>query len=189
MGDRLDLDRVHFLGKVAYRDYLNLLRLSSAHLYLTYPFVLSWSMLEAMALGCLVIGSDTAPVQEVIQDGVNGLLVPFFQTQALAERVIEVLEAPERFRDLRAAARATICDRYDFERHQLAGPSEAHRRVRLLGPARGSAQGTGSRPASRARVIAPNHPATAAAASASVICSGSRSRSGSASTAKARGSK
>jgi glycosyltransferase involved in cell wall biosynthesis len=117
MGDRLDLDRVHFLGKVAYRDYLNLLRLSSAHLYLTYPFVLSWSMLEAMALGCLVIGSDTAPVQEVIQDGVNGLLVPFFQTQALAERVIEVLEAPERFRDLRAAARATICDRYDFERH------------------------------------------------------------------------
>lgn len=117
LGDKLDLSRVHFLGKVAYGDYLNLLRLSSAHIYLTYPFVLSWSMLEAMALGCLVIGSATAPVEEVIQDGVNGLLVPFFQTQVLAERVIEALAEPERFRSLRTEARATICSRYDFERH------------------------------------------------------------------------
>lgn len=117
LGDKLDLSRVHFLGKVAYGDYLNLLRLSSAHIYLTYPFVLSWSMLEAMALGCLVIGSATAPVEEVIQDGVNGLLVPFFQTQVLAERVIEALAEPERFRSLRSEAHATIRARYDFERH------------------------------------------------------------------------
>ena len=117
VGDKLDLSRVHFLGKVAYRDYLNLLRLSSAHIYLTYPFVLSWSMLEAMALGCLVIGSATAPVEEVIRDGVNGLLVPFFQTQVLAERVIEALAEPERFRSLRAEAHATIRARYDFEHH------------------------------------------------------------------------
>jgi glycosyltransferase involved in cell wall biosynthesis len=117
LGDKLDLSRVHFLGKVAYGDYLNLLRLSSAHIYLTYPFVLSWSMLEAMALGCLVIGSATAPVEEVIQDGVNGLLVPFFQTQVLAERVIEALTEPERFRHLRSEAHATIRARYDFERH------------------------------------------------------------------------
>ena len=117
LGDRLDLSRVHFLGKVPYEDYLNLLRLSSAHLYLTYPFVLSWSMLEAMALGCLVIGSDTAPVQEVIQDGVNGILVPFFEPQRLAERVIEALATPERFHGMRAKARKTIRGKYDFERH------------------------------------------------------------------------
>lgn len=117
LGDQLDLGRVHFLGKVAYGDYLNLLRLSSAHIYLTYPFVLSWSMLEAMALNCLVIGSATSPVEEVIEDGVNGLLVPFFQAQILAERVIEALAQPERFRSLRAEAGATIRARYDFERH------------------------------------------------------------------------
>jgi glycosyltransferase involved in cell wall biosynthesis len=117
LGDKLDLSRVHFLGKVAYQDYLNLLRLSRAHIYLTYPFVLSWSMLEAMALGCLVIGSDTAPVQEVIQDGVNGILVPFFEPQRLAERVIEALATPGAFVTMRAKARKTIQSRYDFERH------------------------------------------------------------------------
>lgn len=121
LGDKLDLSRVHFLGKVSYGDYLNLLRLSSAHIYLTYPFVLSWSMLEAMALGCLVIGSATSPVEEVIQDGVNGLLVPFFQTQLLAERVIDALAEPERFRSLRTEARATIIDRYDFDLHSWPG--------------------------------------------------------------------
>ncbi len=115
LGDKLDLSRVHFLGKVAYGDYLNLLRLSAAHIYFTYPFVLSWSMLEAMALECLVIGSDTAPVQEVIQDGVNGILVPFFQPQLLAERVIEALSQPKRFRAMRREARQTIRTRYDFE--------------------------------------------------------------------------
>lgn len=115
LGDRLDLSRVHFLGKTPYPDYLNLLRLSAAHVYLTYPFVLSWSMLEAMALGCLIVGSDTPPVAEVVKDDENGLLVPFFAPDELARRVVEALSQPERFRRLRERAQRTIRESYDFE--------------------------------------------------------------------------
>jgi len=86
------------------RDYLKALQVSSAHVYLTYPFVLSWSFIEALSAGCLVIGSDTAPVREVI-NGENGLLVPFFDVEQLAQRVIEALAQPGRFHSLRAAAR------------------------------------------------------------------------------------
>ncbi len=111
---QIDLSRVHFLGNVPYEDYLALLARSRAHIYLTYPFVLSWSMLEAMAHGCLVIGSDTTPVSEVITHGENGFLVPFFDTRRLAESVIEVLAHPRRHRDIRQAARQTVVDRYDF---------------------------------------------------------------------------
>lgn len=113
---QIDLSRVHFLGSVPYEDYLALLARSRAHIYLTYPFVLSWSMLEAMALGCLVIGSDTTPVSEVITHGENGLLVPFFDTAKLADTVVEVLAHPRRNRDIRQAARQTIVERYDFRR-------------------------------------------------------------------------
>src|SRR6185503_6441935 len=73
---KADLSRVRFAGRVPFDQYVALLRQSSAHVYLTYPFVLSWSLLEAMSLGCLVVGSDTGPVTEVIEDGVNGYLVP-----------------------------------------------------------------------------------------------------------------
>ena len=114
LGDGIDLSRVHFLGKVAYEEYLALLRLSRAHVYLTYPFVLSWSLLEAMALERLVIASATAPVQEVIEDGVNGLLVPFFDAQALAARVAEALSEPQRFAALRREARSSVVSRFDF---------------------------------------------------------------------------
>ncbi|MBW8779450.1 MAG: glycosyltransferase family 4 protein, partial [Burkholderiales bacterium] len=76
VGARLDPTRTHFLGKVPYQGYKRVLQVSAAHVYLTYPFVLSWSMLEAMATGCLVIGSDTAPVREVLHHGVNGHRVP-----------------------------------------------------------------------------------------------------------------
>lgn len=85
--NRIDTDRVHFLGKIPYADYLKVLKISSVHLYMTYPFVLSWSVLEALAAGCLVVASDTGPVKEVISHGHNGLLVPFFDTDVLSETV------------------------------------------------------------------------------------------------------
>jgi glycosyltransferase involved in cell wall biosynthesis len=114
LGDRLDLRRVHFTGKVPHETLIGLLSLSSAHVYLTYPFVLSWSMLESMALGCLVIGSATAPVQEVIEHGRNGLLVDFFSPDELADMVVRALADPAAHAPLRAAARQTVLDRYDL---------------------------------------------------------------------------
>lgn len=116
LGSRIDLSRVHFTGSLNYDAYLALLRRSRVHVYLTYPFVLSWSMLEAMALGLPVIGSDTAPVREIIEDGVNGLIVPFFDPGAIAQKIIEVLADPRRYREHRRNARRTIVDRYDLSR-------------------------------------------------------------------------
>jgi glycosyltransferase involved in cell wall biosynthesis len=111
---RLDLSRVHFTGKVPHAALQNLLSLSAAHVYLTYPFVLSWSMLEAMADECLVIGSATAPVQEVIEHGRNGLLVDFFSPEAVAETVARALANPAEMVPLRRAARDTVMHRYDL---------------------------------------------------------------------------
>ena len=125
VGDRLPLDRVHFLGPVPYGRLITLLRLSGAHVYLTYPFVLSWSMLEAMALGALVIGSATPPVMEVIRHGENGLLVDFFDTAGLADAVDRVFESPDRLAPLRDRARATVVARYDLNTVCLP----AHRRL------------------------------------------------------------
>ena len=115
LGDVIDLNRVHFLGKVPYPTFLGILQISSVHVYLTYPFVLSWSMLEAMSAGCLVIGSSTQPVEEVLRDGENGLLVDFFNTDQISERVIEVLEHPEAFTHVRENARRTIIENYDLK--------------------------------------------------------------------------
>lgn len=103
-------DRVHFLGKLPYAQYVAVLQLSRVHVYLTYPFVLSWSAIEAMSAGCVVLGSDTAPVREVIEDGRNGLLVDFFDPRAIAARAAEVLANPEAFADMGAAARQTAVD-------------------------------------------------------------------------------
>jgi glycosyltransferase involved in cell wall biosynthesis len=114
--DQLDVSRIHLVGKVPYDVYRQILQVSSAHVYLTYPFVLSWSMLEAMAAGCLVIGSDTAPVREVIQHERNGLLVDFFNPQELADCVIGALANPKQYRGLRDAARRTILERFDLRR-------------------------------------------------------------------------
>lgn len=110
----LDLNRVHFTGLLPYPEYLQVLQASSAHLYLTRPFVLSWSMLEALSAGCLVVGSNTAPVMEMIQDGVNGLLVDFFDTQAICERIEYALDNPTQMASIRRQARETILDRYDL---------------------------------------------------------------------------
>jgi glycosyltransferase involved in cell wall biosynthesis len=116
MLDRLSLDpdRLHFTGSLPYHQYLQVLQASSAHIYLTRPFVLSWSMLEAMATGCLVIGSNTEPVREVIADGKNGLLVDFFSPTEIADSVDEVLDHPDQFTYLREQARQTILQQYDL---------------------------------------------------------------------------
>jgi len=113
---KIDLARVSFLGRIPYKEYLALLRRSSVHVYLTYPFVLSWSLLEAMASGCLVIGSRTAPVEEVIAHGRNGLLTDFFDTSALAAHVDDALQRQDELKPLREAARRTALERYDLKR-------------------------------------------------------------------------
>lgn len=107
----VDLNRVHFLGKVPYETYKRVLQVSAAHVYLTYPFVLSWSMLEAMACGCLVIGSRTAPVEEVLRHGENGLLVDFFNSGEVATSIIIAIEERAEYRILRSEARKTV-ERY-----------------------------------------------------------------------------
>lgn len=114
VGSSLDMSRVFFVGKLPYPTFIKMLQVSSAHVYLTVPFVLSWSMLEAMAVEALVIGSATPPVQEVIEDGVNGLLVDFLSPQKIAERVEEALTNPDRMAALRQKARETVVSRYDF---------------------------------------------------------------------------
>jgi glycosyltransferase involved in cell wall biosynthesis/peroxiredoxin/predicted 2-oxoglutarate/Fe(II)-dependent dioxygenase YbiX len=108
----LDLARLHFTGYLPYSDHLKVLQASSVHVYLTYPFVLSWSMLEAMATGCLVLGSDTPPVREMIRDGENGLLVDFFKPDRITDRICEILDHPDRMATLRQKARETILDSY-----------------------------------------------------------------------------
>ena len=118
-GTPLDPDRVHFVGKLPYAEYLKLLQVSAAHVYLTVPFVLSWSLLEAMAAGCVVVASATAPVTEVVIDGENGLLVDFFDADALVARVAQALRDPTRGQALRAAARNTVVQRYDLRRRCL----------------------------------------------------------------------
>jgi glycosyltransferase involved in cell wall biosynthesis len=112
--ERVDWGRIHFLGRVPYEDFLCVLQISSVHVYLTYPFVLSWSMLEAMAAEALVVGSATAPVTEVIRDGENGLLVDFFSTEALVNAVCGVLEHRDRMMEIRRQARRTVVERFDL---------------------------------------------------------------------------
>lgn len=115
VGDKIDFSRVHFLGQIPYTDFLRVLQISTAHVYLTYPFVLSWSMLEAMAAGCLVIGSRTSPVEEALKHEENGLLVDFFSTEQIVAAVNRVCESKDRLQLLRDAARQTIIEKYDFE--------------------------------------------------------------------------
>ncbi|MFC0409812.1 glycosyltransferase [Roseomonas elaeocarpi] len=112
----LDPARLFFTGRIPYAALLNLFRVSMAHVYLTVPFVLSWSTLEAMACGALLVASSTPPVTEVIQDGRNGLLTDFHDSEALAERLLTVLADPARYASLRQAARRTVVERYDLAR-------------------------------------------------------------------------
>ena len=105
---KVDMSKIHFLGMLPYDLFINVLQISSAHVYFTYPFVLSWSMLEAMACGCAVIGSRTQPVEEVIEEGKNGLLVDFFSPDGLAAAVDKVLGHKNRMQNMREAAREAI---------------------------------------------------------------------------------
>ena len=110
----LDIDqkRLHFTGRFSRDLYREVLLASSAHVYLTVPFVHSWSMIEAMSAGCLLVASVTDPVREVVRDGENGVLVDFFDTGALVERVCDALDQPEAFAHLRDGARRTAVERY-----------------------------------------------------------------------------
>jgi len=116
---KLDLTRIHFAGQIPYDSYRALLQVSSVHVYLTYPFVLSWSFIEAMSAGCLVLGSNTPPVLEVLQDGRNGLAVDFFSPAAIADRVDEVFASRDRLEDIRRRARRTAIDDFDLKTRQL----------------------------------------------------------------------
>lgn len=114
--NRIDLSRVHFTGRISYADFVSLMQVSRVHCYLTVPFVLSWSLLEAMSAGALVVGSRTAPVEEVIADGETGHLVDFFDTGEIAARLIACLARPEAQATIRAQARQRITESYDLRR-------------------------------------------------------------------------
>ncbi len=110
----LDLNRIHFTDLLPYDEYLQVLQASAVHIYLTRPFVLSWSMLEALSTGCLIVASDTAPVKEVIENNVNGLLVNFFNPEQICDRVLEALDSYQRMAAIRKRARETILEKYDL---------------------------------------------------------------------------
>jgi glycosyltransferase involved in cell wall biosynthesis len=111
---QIDLSRLHFLGVLKYADYLQVLKVSAVHVYLTHPFVLSWSVLEAMSSGCLLVASDTAPVREVV-DGSNGFLVPFLDNIQLALTVADCVKSRGKLQRLRDKARADIRARFDLK--------------------------------------------------------------------------
>ena len=115
LGHRLDQTRIHRLGRVAYAELLAILQISAVHVYFSYPYALSWSLLEAMASGAVVVGSANAPVDEVIHHGQNGLLVPFAAHDQLAATLLAVLRDPPGHSSLARAARNTVEQRYSQE--------------------------------------------------------------------------
>jgi glycosyltransferase involved in cell wall biosynthesis len=117
--DQLDMSRVHFVGKLAYNDFVQLLQLSRVHVYLTYPFVLSWSLLESMSLQCAIVASRTAPVEEVIDHREHGLLVDFFDGKSLVDSVCELLDDETLRSRLGRQARQRAIERFDLNTHCL----------------------------------------------------------------------
>lgn len=113
------MSRIHFLGKLPYEQFVAVLQVSMVHVYLTYPFVLSWSLLEAMSIGCSVVASDTAPVREVLQHGRNGLMVNFFDPTALGTQILSLLAEESQRNYLGLEARKTIASIYDLRRVSL----------------------------------------------------------------------
>jgi glycosyltransferase involved in cell wall biosynthesis len=113
--DDYDLTKLKFLGPLRPDALARILGMSDLHIYLTAPLVLSWSLLDAMACGCVVLASDTAPVKEVIEDGRNGLLRDFFDVDGLVESAVGVLKDPGAYRRLGDAARQTVVERYGLD--------------------------------------------------------------------------
>jgi len=113
--DDYDLSRFLFTGRVDPLQLVDIFSLSDLHIYLTVPFVLSWSMMNALSCGCTVLASDTEPVQEMIRHGENGLLAGFFDVDGFVDQALEVLEDPERFRHLGEAGAAMIEADYSLD--------------------------------------------------------------------------
>jgi glycosyltransferase involved in cell wall biosynthesis len=136
----LDPSRTHFVGSLPYTEYLKLLQCTTAHVYLTRPFVLSWSLLEAMSCGALVVASDTEPVREVMKDGINGVIVDFFRPDRLAEALDKACEDPRGYDQIREKARATVIAQYELSsclNHRLrwlSGLMESRRIRRVFTP-------------------------------------------------------
>ena len=132
VGQLLDWDRLHFLGQVPYESYQQIIQISSCHIYLTMPFVLSWSLLESMSMGATIVASDVPPVREAMTHGETGMLVDFFDAEAIAAQVVDVLKRPGDFAHLGPAARQHVIDSYDF--HTVCLP-EHLRQINALVPA------------------------------------------------------
>jgi glycosyltransferase involved in cell wall biosynthesis len=130
VGDRIDWSRVHFLGQVPYEVFLAVIQLSRCHIYLTVPFVPSWSLLEAMSMEATVVASDVAPVREIIRDGRTGFLVDFFSPTDIADKVVDVLKHPTNYREIGKAARKHIVANYDF--HRVCLPKHLRAMNKLL---------------------------------------------------------
>lgn len=122
LSGRLPMDRIHFVGRVAYADYVRLLQVSACHVYMTYPFVLSWSCLEAMSVGCLVAASRTTPVLDAIDDGVHGRLVDFFDQPGWVETISDLLKHQQALQPLRQAAQERA--RREFDLHAVCLPRQ-----------------------------------------------------------------
>ncbi|MEM6354384.1 MAG: glycosyltransferase [Pseudomonadota bacterium] len=112
----LDLDRVHFVGLQPRPAYRRMLQASHAHIYLTVPFVLSWSLLEAMAVGAPIVASDVAPVREAMRDGIHGRLIDHTDIDALTGAMAATLDAPDAGRQMGLRARQQVLERYDRAR-------------------------------------------------------------------------
>lgn len=117
-----DWSRVHFLGNVPYPQFIALLQLSTVHIYLTYPFVLSWSLLEAMSVGCSIVASNTQPLHEAIIHNETGRLVDFFDVAGLVDEVCSLLDTPEERSILGNNARMFAQTHYDL--HTVCLPKQ-----------------------------------------------------------------
>ena len=156
LGSRIDPDRVHFPGKLDYPSYVRLLQRSDAHVYLTYPFVASWSLREALACGCALVASDTAPVREFVIEGQTGRLTPFLDPAGLAARVAETLEGGRAVAQMRGRARA-------WAEANLAMADYLQRYESLVARVAGNEPERRARPAAKAQMRRPRDFAAARA--------------------------